>query len=597
MSRPVHPIVHVNYRVRAIANVIVLIVLTPVLYDRGADWRAWSALAVYGLLWPHLALLNGRHGRNTKNAELTNLLVDAFVNGAWIAYLGFAAAPTSMILVALMLAFLAVGGISFSLSAVGVLLAGILAGGVVFGFRFAPETTLLVTVLSTAGLLFYITTFGLSTYRQARRIIQANRTIEAQRRELAAALERQTAVSEILAAISRSRGVSREVLEAIAERAARLCGARLSAIFQTDGSRLRIVADHPPAVGRTPGDELVTLDRGSIVGRAILDGEVARSDDLLAETDLPATRRYQQRYGLRSALAAPLVSEGQTIGALALYQTEVRPFTPEQAALLRIFADQATIALESARLFRELEARTQELEVASRHKSEFLANMSHELRTPLNAVIGFSEVLAERMFGELNDKQAEYVADILASGRHLLSLINDILDLSKIEAGRMELERADFDLPATIGDALTLVRERAARRGIALGAEIDPALGVVHGDQRKVKQVLLNLLSNAVKFTPEGGRTDVRARLKGDVAEIAVADTGVGVAPQDVQAVFEEFRQVGSDAARRAEGTGLGLALARRFVELHGGTIWLESEVGVGSTFTFTLPVRACQAS
>jgi signal transduction histidine kinase len=239
---------------------------------------------------------------------------------------------------------------------------------------------------------------------------------------------------------------------------------------------------------------------------------------------------------------------------------------------------------ELARLYGQIEA-------ASRHKSEFLANMSHELRTPLNAIIGFSEVLTERMFGELNDKQDEYLKDIYASGQHLLSLINDILDLSKIEAGRMELEVSDFDLPAAIDNALTLIRERASRHGIGLHHEIDPRLGRIKGDERKLKQVLLNLLSNAIKFTPEGGRIDVRAALVDGMAEVAVADTGVGIAPEDQDAVFEEFRQVGT-AAKKVEGTGLGLTLSRKFVELHGGRIWVKSQVGSGSTFTFTIPVR-----
>jgi signal transduction histidine kinase len=217
--------------------------------------------------------------------------------------------------------------------------------------------------------------------------------------------------------------------------------------------------------------------------------------------------------------------------------------------------------------------------------------MSHELRTPLNAVIGFSEVLLQRMFGELNPKQDEYLQDIYASGQHLLSLINDILDLSKIEAGRMELELADFDLPAAIENALILVRERAGRRGIALHQAVNLRLGPIRGDERKIKQVLLNILSNALKFTPEGGRIGVRAGLADGMAEISVADTGVGIAPEDQEAVFEEFRQVGT-AAKKVEGTGLGLALSRKFIELHGGRIWVQSQVGVGSTFTFTIPVR-----
>jgi len=204
--------------------------------------------------------------------------------------------------------------------------------------------------------------------------------------------------------------------------------------------------------------------------------------------------------------------------------------------------------------------------------------------------MGFSEVLSERMFGDINEKQAEYIGDIRESGQHLLSLINDILDLSKIEAGRMELELSDFDLPSTIENTLILVRERAQRLGIALGCAIDERLGTVHADERKVKQVLLNLLSNALKFTPEGGKISVSAALHDGLAEISVRDTGVGIAPEDQETLFEEFSQVGT-ASKKVEGTGLGLAISRKFIELHGGKIWITSQVGTGSTFAFTLPL------
>jgi signal transduction histidine kinase len=280
---------------------------------------------------------------------------------------------------------------------------------------------------------------------------------------------------------------------------------------------------------------------------------------------------------------------GNPIGTITVARREA--FTGPQIALLQTFAEQAVIAIENVRLFKELELANRELAAASQHKSEFLANMSHELRTPLNAIIGFSEVLSERMFGELNAKQEEYSKDIHASGQHLLSLINDILDLSKIEAGRMELELADFDLPTALDSALTLVRERAGRRSIALQTSIDTRLGEIRADERKVRQVVLNLLSNAIKFTPEGGRIEVRAALGDGSVEVSVSDTGVGIAPEDQGAVFEEFRQVGM-AEKKAEGTGLGLTLCRKFVELHGGRIWVKSQVGRGATFTFTIPLR-----
>jgi signal transduction histidine kinase len=295
--------------------------------------------------------------------------------------------------------------------------------------------------------------------------------------------------------------------------------------------------------------------------------------------------------GYRALLAVPLLREDHLIGGLTVVRRTPGEFPRETIDVLQTFATQSALAIQNARLFREVEIKSRELEVASQHKSEFLASMSHELRTPLNAIIGFSEVLLEGMFGETNAKQAEYLRDILTSGQHLLSLINDILDLSKIEAGRMDLEVATFHLPVAIDDALLLMRERAGRGGITLERHLDGQLGEIRGDQRKVKQVLLNLLSNAVKFTPEGGRIDVRAGLIGGTVEISVTDTGIGIAAEDHAAAFEEFRQVGG-AGKKGEGTGLGLALCRKFVELHGGRIWLKSQPGVGSTFTFTLPLR-----
>jgi len=236
---------------------------------------------------------------------------------------------------------------------------------------------------------------------------------------------------------------------------------------------------------------------------------------------------------------------------------------------------------ELARLYRELET-------ASRHKSEFLANMSHELRTPLNAIIGFSEVMLDRLFGDVNEKQAEYLADIHSSGRHLLSLINDILDLSKIEAGRMELLVSDFALPELLQGSLALMRERATRQGVGLGLHVDPALGVVRADERRVKQVLFNLLTNAVKFTGRGGHVDIAARCVDDGVVVSVSDDGAGIAPEDQARIFEEFVQAGGSGAQ--EGTGLGLPLSRRIVELHGGRLSVESAPGRGSTFTFDLP-------
>jgi signal transduction histidine kinase len=419
--------------------------------------------------------------------------------------------------------------------------------------------------------------------------------------ELRARTEQLTrSVSELKALGEVGRAVSstldlETVLATIVSRATELAGLDGGSIWEYDDARGEFLLH---ATNRLPG-ELVDVLRASPIrrgegalGRLAVTGEPVEIADIANERSYPGRlRAILTRHGYRSVLAVPLLREDQLLGALAVNRSTPGGFAAEIVDLMKTFATQSALAIQNARLFREIEHKSRELETASRHKSEFLANMSHELRTPLNAIIGFSEVLSEQMFGPINDKQAEYLRDILESGRHLLALINDILDLSKIEAGRMELEAADFDLPGTIENALILVRERAGRHGIELVHEVDCELGSIRADQRKVKQVLLNLLTNALKFTPDGGRVEVCARALDGVAEISVADTGVGIAPEDQAAVFEEFRQVGT-AAKKVEGTGLGLAISRKFIELHGGRIWVTSAPGAGSTFAFTLPFR-----
>ena len=417
--------------------------------------------------------------------------------------------------------------------------------------------------------------------------------LEARNRELTEAVEQQTATAGILNVISRSPTDIQPVFDAILESAVRLCETAFGAIFRFDGERLHLVGHHgiPPegveayrqAYPMAPKPEMH-------IGRAIRERRVVYVPDILAEPQITYTGSAQQAIGYRSLLYVPMLRDGQPVGVVGVGDREPGGLSDKHVTLVRTFADQAVIAIENVRLFNELESANRELEAASRHKSEFLANMSHELRTPMNAILGFSEVLSEHMFGELNAKQEEYLKDIHGAGQHLLALINDILDLSKVEAGRMELELTDFDLPTALEHAVMLVRERAGRRGIALDTMLDGGLGQVRADERKVRQVALNLLSNAIKFTPEGGRIGVTAVPRDASVEVSVSDTGIGIAPEDQEKVFEEFRQVGT-ADKKAEGTGLGLALSRKFVELHGGRIWVTSEIGRGSTFTFTLPV------
>jgi GAF domain-containing protein/anti-sigma regulatory factor (Ser/Thr protein kinase) len=423
--------------------------------------------------------------------------------------------------------------------------------------------------------------------------------LQARTAELTRSVQELQALGEVSQALSSTLDLE-TVLNTIVSRASQLAGAAGCSIYEYDeaAEHFELRATHNDDAQFVEALRAAPLRKGEgLMGRA------AEMREPIQIPDITQPGAYQSsvrdtliRFGYRALLAVPLLREDQIIGSLSFNRKEAGGFPPEVVDVLKTFATQSALAIQNARLFREIADKSQQLEAASRHKSEFLANMSHELRTPLNAIIGFSEVLAQGMFGDINEKQTEYLQDILESGRHLLSLINDILDLAKIEAGHMELEPADFDLPTAIDNALILVRERATRRGITLGSSIDERLGMISGDERKVKQVLLNLFSNALKFTPEGGRIDVGAALHDEVAEVSVADTGIGIASTDQEAVFEEFRQVGA-ADRKAEGTGLGLALSRKFVELHGGKIWVQSEVGRGSTFTFTLPVRPWPAS
>ena len=282
------------------------------------------------------------------------------------------------------------------------------------------------------------------------------------------------------------------------------------------------------------------------------------------------------------------IRSNDELGALAEEFNRMAAQLRESYASLEQKVDERTRELATA--LDELDEKSNELQTASRHKSEFLATMSHELRTPLNAIIGFSQVLGEEMVGPLNQKQKEYLDDILASGHHLLSLINDVLDLSKVEAGQVELEVAPFSLQEALERGVVMVRERATTDGVRITLAADSGV-VVEGDERRIRQVIFNLLSNAVKFTPAGGTVAVgAARVNGEM-RVSVADTGPGIAQQDLERIFEEFQQT-TAGVEHGEGTGLGLALSKRLVELHGGRIWVDSELGHGSTFVFTLPVR-----
>jgi signal transduction histidine kinase len=369
-------------------------------------------------------------------------------------------------------------------------------------------------------------------------------------------------------------------------------------------------------------DRMLALDRANVSNaetRRLLKGAIATDNELGALTDQLATTTRAETDALIAANAGSFtasrdlfiaVAVGSVLLALLLgfviSQSLVDPIRRSEARLEEIAQGDFTgrvdvpnrdelgaLALNLNRMNDELRRLYEELETVSRHKSEFLANMSHELRTPLNAIIGFSELLQQQSFGDLNERQLRYVEDVRGAGHDLLVLINDILDLSKVEAGRMELELEDVSLRETLETGLTMHAEQAAREGVALGLRLEPDEISVRADERKIRQVVSNLLSNAVKLTPSGGRVDVVAQRTEGGVEVAVSDTGPGISPEDQELIFEEFRQATAPSGRPAEGTGLGLPLARRLIELHGGRLWVESVLGEGSTFRFTLPARA----
>jgi signal transduction histidine kinase len=334
--------------------------------------------------------------------------------------------------------------------------------------------------------------------------------------------------------------------------------------------------DQLAATTRAQTDALIAQNQSSYTGSRNLIIAVGAGSILLALT---------LGFVLSWSLIGPIQRTGTRLAEIAAGDFSKHVEVPNRDEL-------GALAVNLNRMNDELQRLYGELETVSRHKSEFLANMSHELRTPLNAIIGFSELLQQQLVGELNEQQYGYVDDVLDAGRHLLSLINEILDLAKVEAGKMELDLADVSLRPTLESGLTMNAERASRAGVALGLTLDPDEITVRADERKLRQVVFNLLSNAVKFTPPDGRVDVSATIADGVVEVAVADTGPGIAPEDQELIFEEFRQARADSGNRYDGTGLGLPLSRKFIELHGGRLWVESVPGAGSTFRFTLPVE-----
>jgi len=422
------------------------------------------------------------------------------------------------------------------------------------------------------------------------RSVDLVRALQNRTNELAVKVEQLEALRQIGQAVSSNLDLD-AVLTSVVAHSVQLSDTDGGSLLEYDDAlrefRIRGAFGTEPALLESLQRIRITLD-DTLVGRVCRDREPRGVADL-DDTDLDVHLAQLHAAGWRSVLAVPMLHEGDIVGALVVRRRRTGDFSADTIDILQTFASQSALAIVNARLFRELEQKSGELQVASRHKSEFLASMSHELRTPLNAVIGFSEVLLQRMFGDLNDRQDEYLRDILDSGRHLLELLNDVLDLSKVEAGRMELQPTIFSVRTALESSLTLVRERAAAHAISLRLEVDESADVIETDELRFRQVVLNLATNAVKFSHDGGEVVIRAWRESAELLITVSDKGIGVPPEDRERIFESFQQSGRQSGQH-EGTGLGLTLCRRIVELAGGRMWLESEVGAGSVFGFSIP-------
>ena len=419
--------------------------------------------------------------------------------------------------------------------------------------------------------------------------------LQARTRELARSVEELKALGEVSRAVSSTLDLE-TVLSTIVARAVQLSGTSGGVIYEYDEAtqQLHLRATHrmEEELVKTVLAAPIRLGEGA-TGKAVATRAAVQVSDALDDREYAVTRirAIFERLGYRSLLAVPLLLEQRTMGALTVWRREAGAFAPEVVNLLQTFATQSVLAIQNARLFREIEAKSRELEVASRHKSQFLANMSHELRTPLNAILGYTELILDGIYGEAPKKIQDVMERVDKSGRHLLGLINDVLDLSKIEAGQLTLALNDYSMKEVVQTVMTAVEALAAEKKLALKIEVAPDLPPGKGDERRITQILLNLVGNAIKFT-ETGEVRIQATTRDGEFVVSVADTGPGIAPADQQKIFEEFQQADSSSTREKGGTGLGLSIAKRIIELHGGRIWVESSPGKGSTFSFTLPVR-----
>jgi signal transduction histidine kinase len=449
------------------------------------------------------------------------------------------------------------------------------------------------------GLLHSLARMNISLHEYRRQVEQQERALESKiaerTRELGHSVERLQALAEVSQAVNSTLDLQ-EVLETIVARAVQLSGANAGAIYELDETagdlRLRASSGVPPELVETLRSQPVRMGEGATGLAASTHAPVSIADIRNRQDPYPSLLRdVLDQAGLRAVLALPLLREGRVFGALALARISTGRFRVEIVELLQTVAEQSTLAIQNARLFREIEQKGRELETASQHKSQFLANMSHELRTPLNAILGYTELIIDRIYGEVPETIRDVLERVQKSGRHLLDLINDVLDLSKIEAGQLSLALTDYSFRDMVHTVISAMEALAAEKGLKLTVEVEADLPIALGDERRMAQVLMNLLGNAIKFT-ETGELRLGATRSDAQFLVSVADTGPGIAESDQQRIFEEFQQVDSSSTRAKGGTGLGLAITKRIVEMHGGKLWVESVLGEGSTFFFSIPVR-----
>jgi signal transduction histidine kinase len=430
--------------------------------------------------------------------------------------------------------------------------------------------------------------------------------VQARTRDLTEALDQQTATSEILGIISSSPGELEPVFRSLLSNAVRICEAKFGVLWLVEGDGLRSVALHgaPPALAELRRREpVIKFSPDTGPARAMSTRRVLHVEDMMNDPSYlegnPRSVALVKHGGARTVVFAPMIREDEPIGVITIYRQEVRPFTDKQIDLVKSFANQALIAIENARLFEEVQARTRELvktvedlEIASQHKNQFVANMSHELRTPLAAILGYAELIQEGFYEPQGPKSLDALTRIRSNGKHLLGLINTVLDIAKIESGQFTLNMGEYAIDSVVETVRSATESLAQNKKLLLKTEVAKSLPIGLGDEQRLTQVLLNLVGNAIKFT-DTGEVCVTARAVNGHLAVSVMDTGPGIPQQEQARIFEQFHQVDGSLTKAKGGTGLGLAIAKQIVEMHGGRIWVESTVGKGSTFQMKIPTRA----